>query len=686
MGHGIWLCLPSPIRQDGGRASMARRVAGQARAAAGLGRQCPGHRVLTATRPGRARWLSQPSNRPVQRPPFENTTRLDGPAQGAADRRRLGRRDPTGVMMRVFISHSSQDKPQVEALALALDERGIDPWLDKWEIGPGDDIVASINTGLEEAPAGIIVFSSHTRGSRWVEAEVSYLTFARNVEGKVLIPVMLGKDAWVPPLLRPLARRGIDEIDAIVDALQGRRGGPPRARRPEGGRIELVSISLRPGRAGSGAGAGSGVEVELSIGNEIHASAAHASIPHALLRVQGTLLNGTVAGHRRDPVAAERAVLEGSLVELGRHLRSFCLPEPSGQALADLLDGCPVGTTVEVRVEAEGPELLGLPFEALRLPDDRLLAIQPACVLWRRPIGLPTSASEALAALKVLVAVGCARRGRKRAPPSSTMSASSRTFSMRSSHCPGTRMLRCASWRWATRRRSPGRSSATPTMCSTSRATAVRGRWSWKTRTGKRSRPRRGRADRAAQGDRASGPFGLPQHLPRGCSGRPHRQFRRSAPACRRAGGPRHADIGQRSLREAHSPAPSTSIWPAASICSRAGRSPTPAGFWNESGAPRSSAANRSTRPSPSMPRQHFSWRGTSSRWRTSRSTRCRSGYARCTKAAGPVPQLRLDDLIGRRKELRECLRALRDGRAEWSAVWCSPESAAWARARLRAG
>ena len=54
--------------------------------------------------------------------------------------------------MRVFISHSSKDKPAVEALALR--ERGIDPWLDKWEIGAGDDIVASINAGLDEAGPG----------------------------------------------------------------------------------------------------------------------------------------------------------------------------------------------------------------------------------------------------------------------------------------------------------------------------------------------------------------------------------------------------------------------------------------------------------------------------------------------------------------------------------------------------
>ncbi|NTV99593.1 MAG: toll/interleukin-1 receptor domain-containing protein, partial [Chlorobiaceae bacterium] len=147
--------------------------------------------------------------------------------------------------MKVFISHSSEDKPQVELLAHALRECGFEPWLDKWEIGPGDDIVASINAGLDAANAGIIVFSSHTGSSRWVDAEVNTLTYMRIMDGKLLIPVVVGDAAWVPPLLRPLARRGIDEIDAIIDALRYRQALPSPIRNPEQGRIEPVSISLR---------------------------------------------------------------------------------------------------------------------------------------------------------------------------------------------------------------------------------------------------------------------------------------------------------------------------------------------------------------------------------------------------------------------------------------------------------
>ena len=103
--------------------------------------------------------------------------------------------------------------------------------------------------------------SSYSRGIhariRWVEAEVSYLTYARIQEQKVLIPVMLGEDCFVPPLLRPLARRGIDEVDAIADALFHRK--PPPARPPEQGRVERVLVTLHRT-------SGAGVKVAVLIG------------------------------------------------------------------------------------------------------------------------------------------------------------------------------------------------------------------------------------------------------------------------------------------------------------------------------------------------------------------------------------------------------------------------------------
>src|SRR5439155_11348566 len=101
-----------------------------------------------------------------------------------------------------------------------------------------------------------------------------------------------------------------------------------------------------------------------------------------------------------------------NLAELGRSLRPLCLPGDAGAALANLVDGCALGTTVEVCFEADAAELLGLPFEAIRLPDDRLLATHPTVVLLRRPLGLKAGDGPALAGpLKILVAVGAPDEG-----------------------------------------------------------------------------------------------------------------------------------------------------------------------------------------------------------------------------------------------------------------------------------
>ena len=57
----------------------------------------------------------------------------------------------------VFLSHNSQDKPQVEALARRLSERGLTPFLDKWCLVPGDPWQEAIEKALQ-ASASCAVF------------------------------------------------------------------------------------------------------------------------------------------------------------------------------------------------------------------------------------------------------------------------------------------------------------------------------------------------------------------------------------------------------------------------------------------------------------------------------------------------------------------------------------------------
>jgi hypothetical protein len=74
--------------------------------------------------------------------------------------------------MKAFISHSSNDKDFVQRLAADLRMReGIDVWLDKWDILPGDKIPGRIEEAISDAEAFILVLSPDSVTSPWVESE-----------------------------------------------------------------------------------------------------------------------------------------------------------------------------------------------------------------------------------------------------------------------------------------------------------------------------------------------------------------------------------------------------------------------------------------------------------------------------------------------------------------------------------
>ncbi|MEB3324894.1 MAG: toll/interleukin-1 receptor domain-containing protein, partial [Cyanobacteriota bacterium] len=236
--------------------------------------------------------------------------------------------------MKVFLSHSSNDKPAVEALARHLRQEGIDAWLDKWEIAPGDDIIAKMNEGLEQADAGVIVFSAQSLHSPWVNAEVSSLTHERIKTGQPLIPVQVGKDAYIPPLLRPLCRLSIDDHEAIADALLHRRPGPPPLGEPAAQDTERVGLRLERRAEG-------GVAVEARVGGEGRFTGAYPEVPAAVREGRVAFLRGFGGGSRQGG-AAERAAIDAELLALGQALAAFCLPQGAAEALARLVDGAGV--------------------------------------------------------------------------------------------------------------------------------------------------------------------------------------------------------------------------------------------------------------------------------------------------------------------------------------------------------
>ena len=299
--------------------------------------------------------------------------------------------------MRVFVSHSSLDKPAVLVLAEALTARGFEPLLDSWDVAAGHDIAAWINQGLESADAGIVVLSANAVASSWVAAEISALIFARVEKGKVLIPVVLDENVQIPALLAPLLRRRIDEIDAIADGLRNRSARPASIHAPELGAATRVMIELSRGTDGATCSA-----VRFPHG----ALSGSASTSHDMASALAAFRRGFGGNIRRDRASADLRASEAQMAELGRAVAAMCLPDGAAQALQQAIDECRSGF-VEVCFTAGDEGLLGLPFETLRLPDGRLLATLVPVVVWRRPLNVAESAPTILAGpLKILVAVG----------------------------------------------------------------------------------------------------------------------------------------------------------------------------------------------------------------------------------------------------------------------------------------
>jgi hypothetical protein len=141
----------------------------------------------------------------------------------------------TAVPPKVFLSHASEDKDRfVLGFAARLREKGIDAWLDRWEMLPGDSLVDKIfEEGLKEAAAVIVVISAHSIQKKWVREELNAAFIKRVSNGSKLIPVVID-DCEVPEALKSTVwvrvadTRAYDAaLDRIVASIFGMSERPP---------------------------------------------------------------------------------------------------------------------------------------------------------------------------------------------------------------------------------------------------------------------------------------------------------------------------------------------------------------------------------------------------------------------------------------------------------------------------
>jgi len=142
---------------------------------------------------------------------------------------------------KVFVSHASEDKDRfVLQFAERLRKKGIDAWLDKWEMLPGDSLVDKIfEEGIKEANAVIVVLSKFSVEKPWVKEELNAAFVKRVNNGSKLIPVVID-DCEVPEALKSTLWESITDLsaydasfDRIVASIYGANDKPPIGSQPE---------------------------------------------------------------------------------------------------------------------------------------------------------------------------------------------------------------------------------------------------------------------------------------------------------------------------------------------------------------------------------------------------------------------------------------------------------------------
>ena len=122
---------------------------------------------------------------------------------------------------KAFISHASDDKDRfVIDFAKKLMANGVDAWLDKWEMLPGDSLVDKIfEEGISEADIFIIVLSRNSVDRPWVQEELN-AGFVKRVSNKCkVIPIVLD-DCKVPECLQSTIWEKIENYNSYDESLQ----------------------------------------------------------------------------------------------------------------------------------------------------------------------------------------------------------------------------------------------------------------------------------------------------------------------------------------------------------------------------------------------------------------------------------------------------------------------------------
>lgn len=106
---------------------------------------------------------------------------------------------------RVFLSHSSRDKPFVRFIGGELRECGYDPWLDERELTAGQCLSTTLKDAVQHSQQMLVFLSRQSVNSEWVKKEMEYaMTRSTDNRNGPFVPCLIGSigDDELPDFVR----------------------------------------------------------------------------------------------------------------------------------------------------------------------------------------------------------------------------------------------------------------------------------------------------------------------------------------------------------------------------------------------------------------------------------------------------------------------------------------------------
>src|SRR5215213_7499402 len=129
------------------------------------------------------------------------------------------------LLGKIFISHSSVDKPFVRRLAARIRKAGYEVWLDEHELIAGDALGEKIAGALKETKVIVVIVSENSVRSNWLKYELN-IAIERMVKGDCRVIPTVIDNAPLPPevagrIYADFRKNFAAGLKSIITALEG---------------------------------------------------------------------------------------------------------------------------------------------------------------------------------------------------------------------------------------------------------------------------------------------------------------------------------------------------------------------------------------------------------------------------------------------------------------------------------